>query len=119
MTHDQRQGPHPMHRRKIMKMRTKAGITGIALATAVTMTVGAPSASGDHQSSSSAYGVSLGGQAGEPAVEYTGGQTKTGGGQLPAELGPLAAGGVLALEAGNDRASSKVTDLTLGSALAE
>ncbi len=102
-----------------MKMRTKAGITGVALATATALMLGAPSASGDHQSSSSAYGVSVGGQAGQPAVEYNGGATKTGGGELPAELGPLAAGGVLVLEAGNDRASSKVTDLTLGGALAE
>lgn len=100
-------------------MRTKAGISGIALATAATMMLGAPSASGDHQSSSSAYGVSIGGQDGQPAVEYKGGKTVEGGGQLPAELGPLAAGGVLALSAGDDRASSKVTDLTLGSGLAE
>jgi hypothetical protein len=102
-----------------MKMRTKAGISGIALATAATMMLGAPSASGDHQSSSSAYGVSIAGQDGVPAVKYTGGTTVEGGGQLPAELGPLASGGLLALSAGDDQASAKVTDLTLGGALAE
>lgn len=102
-----------------MRTRTKAGISGVALATAAAMVLGAPSASGDHESRSSAYGVSIGGQAGEPSVKYEGGATKTGGGQIPAELGPVAAGGVLTLSAGNDRASSKVTDLTLGSGLAQ
>lgn len=102
-----------------MKMRTKAGVAGVALATATAVMVGAPSASGDHQSSSSAYGVSIGGQAGQPAVEYKGGEPKTGGGELPAELGPLASGGVLTLTAGDDQASAKVTDLTLGGGLAQ
>lgn len=102
-----------------MNTRTKAGITGVALATGAALMVGAPSASGDHQSESSAYGVSIGGQAGEPAVEYKGGETQTGGGQLPAELGPLAAGGVLTLSAGDDTASAQITDLTLAQAIAE
>jgi hypothetical protein len=102
-----------------MKMRAKAAIAGIALTTGATMLLGVPSATGDHQSSSSAYGVSVGGQAGQPAVEYDGGETQTGGGELPAQLGPLAAGGVLTLSAGNDNATAKVTDLTLAQALAE
>lgn len=97
-------------------MRTpfRLGITGVALATAGIMVVSASSASGEHQSSSSAFGVSVAGAPGQPSVEYHGGKTRTGGGQVPAEPGPLAAGGVLALSAGNDRATAKVTDLTLG-----
>lgn len=98
--------------------RSKAGLAGIALATATVMMAGVPSASGTHQSRSSAYGVSLGGSPGEPAVEYDGGATRSGGGNLPAELGPLAAGGVLALTAGDGHATAKVTDLTLGQAVA-
>ena len=102
-------------------MRTpfRVGITGIALVTAGIMVVSASSASGEHQSRSSAYGVSVGGSPGQPSVEYKGGETRTGGGEVPAELGPLAAGGVLTLTAGNDRATAKVTDLTLGQAAAE
>jgi hypothetical protein len=102
-------------------MRTpfRSGITGIALVTAGLLVVSATSASGEHQSSSSAYGVSVGGSPGQPSVEYTGGQAQTGGGTVPAELGPLAAGGVLALTAGNDRATATITDLTLGQAVAD
>jgi hypothetical protein len=100
-----------------MKLRAKTGIAGIALVTAA-MTVGAPSASGTHQSESSAYGVAIGGQAEQPAAAYPGGPT-SGGGELPAELGPLAAGGVLTVTAGNDHATAKITNLTLGQAVAE
>ena len=102
-----------------MRTPVKTGAAVVALATAATLTLGATSASGDHQSSSSAYGVSIGGQEGQPSVEYNGGEPVSGGGNLPAELGPLASGGVLALTAGDDQATSKVTDLTLGSGLAE
>jgi hypothetical protein len=38
---------------------------------------------------------------------------------VPAELGQLAAGGILTVTADNDRATAKVTDLTLGGGLAE
>ena len=102
-----------------MRTRSKTGIAGVALATATVMMLGAPSASGDHQSESSAYALSVGGSPGEPAVKYEGGKTKTGGGELPAELGPLAAGGVLTLSAGDDKASAQITNLTLASAIAE
>jgi len=102
-----------------MKTRSTAGVTGIAMTTAALLIVAAPTASGDHQSPSSAHGVSVAGTPGQPAVESDGSQTQTGGGQLPAELGPLAAGGALALSAGNDQASSQVTDLTLGQAVAQ
>lgn len=99
-----------------MRTRTKAGITGVALATATAMMVGAPSASGDHQSSSSAYGFAIGGEGKQPEAKYPEGP-ESGGGEIPGELGPLAAGGVLTVTAGNDQASAQVTDLTLGSGL--
>lgn len=102
-----------------MKMRAKAAVAGVALTTGATVLLVVPSATGDNQSSSSAYGLSIGGQPGQPAVQYDGGETQNGGGALPAELGPLAAGGVLTLSAGNDRATATVTDLTLAQALAE
>ena len=99
-----------------MKIRAKAGITGVALATAATMMLGVPSASGDHQSSSSAYGFSLGGSPGEPAAKFPEGP-RSAGGELPAEIEQLAAGGVLTVTATDDRATAQVTDLTLGSGL--
>ena len=99
-----------------MKTRAKAGIAGVALTTAATMVLGVPSASGDHQSSSSAYGLSLGGSPGEPVARFPEGPRK-GGAELPAELEQLAAGGVLTVTADDDRATARVTDLTLGSGL--
>ena len=102
-----------------MRTPIKASVTGIAIATTTLLIVTAPTASGEHQSSSSAYGVSVGGSPGQPTVESDGAQTQTAGGQLPAELGPLASGGVLTLSADNDHATAKVTDLTLGQAVAQ
>ena len=102
-----------------MRTPMNGTLAGIATATAALLIVTVPSASGDHQSSSSAYGVSVGGQAGQPAVEYDGTQPQTGGGQLPAQLGPLAAGGVLTVTADNDHATANITDLTLGQAVAQ
>lgn len=102
-----------------MRTPTTTSVTGIALATAALLIVTASTASGEHQSGSSAYGASLGGSPGEPAVESDGTQTQTAGGHLPAELGPLAAGGVLTLSAGNDQATATITDLTLGQGAAE
>lgn len=93
--------------------------SGIALATAAVLIVTASTASGEHQSSSSAYGVSVGGQPGQPAVESDGSQVQTGGGQLPAQLGALAAGGALTVSAGNDQATATITDLTLGQGVAQ
>jgi hypothetical protein len=102
-----------------MRIPNKAGVAGIALATAALMIVTAPTASGEHQSGSSAFGASVGGSPGQPAVESDGSQEQTGGGQLPAQLGPLATGGVLTLSAGNDRATATITDLTIGQAAAQ
>ena len=101
-----------------MGITTKAGIAGVALATAATMTFGVQSASGTHQERSSAYGFSLGGSAGQPAAAFPDGPREAGG-ELPAELGPLAAGGVLTVTADSDHATAKVTDLTLGGGLAQ
>lgn len=101
-----------------MKFRIKAGVTGIALVTAATTALGVSNASGTHQSRSSAYGFSLGGSPGQPEAKYPEGPGSAGG-ALPAELGPLAAGGVLTVTAGNDHATAKITDLTLGQALAD
>lgn len=102
-----------------MRTPNKAGVAGIALATAALMIVTAPTASGEHQSGSSAFGASVGGSPGQPAVESDGSQEQKGGGQLPAQLGPLAAGGALTLSAGNDRATATISDLTLGAEAAE
>ena len=99
-----------------MRIMTKAGIAGVALATAATMSFGVQSASGAHEERSSAYGLSLGGSPGQPAAAFPEGPGKAGG-ELPAELGQLASGGVLTVTAGNDHATAKVTDLTLGSGL--
>ena len=102
-----------------MRTSFRAGATGLAVtATALLIATGS-TASGDAVSSSSAYGVSVGGAPGQPAVESDGSGTQTGGGQVPAQLGPLASGGVLALSAGDDHATAAVTDLTLGSAVAQ
>lgn len=102
-----------------MRTSFKAGVTGVAVAASALLLVTASTASGDQVSSSSAFGVSAGGSPGQPAVTSDGAQTQTGGGQLPAQLGPLASGGVLALSAGNDHATATVTDLTLGSTVAQ
>ena len=102
-----------------MRTTFKAGVTGIAVAAAAVLVVTTSTASGDPVSSSSAYGASIAGTPGQPAVASDGTATQTGGGQLPAELGPLASGGVLALSAGDDQATSAVTSLTLGSAVAQ
>lgn len=102
-------------------MRTSftAGITGIAIAATTLLVAASTTASGEQVSSSSAYGASIGGTPGQPAVESDGTSTQTGGGHVPAQLGPLASGGVLELSAGDDTASAAVTNLTLGSAVAQ
>ncbi|MCF6378191.1 hypothetical protein L2K70_11315 [Nocardioides KLBMP 9356] len=102
-----------------MRTSLQAGSTGLAIAAAALLVVTSTTASSETVSSSSAYGASVGGTPGQPAVASDGTSTQTGGGSLPAQLGPLAAGGVLEVSAGNDTASAAVTDLTLGSALAQ
>ena len=100
-----------------MKLRAKAAVISTALVLPATMVLGVSSASDTHQSSSSAYALSLGGSPGQPAASYPEGPT-SGGGALPDQLGPLAAGGVLTVTAGNDHATAQITDLTLGQAVA-
>ncbi len=102
-------------------LRTSAtGVsTGIALATAAVLMVTTSTASGEHTSSSSAYGISAGGAPGQPAAESDGSQTVTGGGQIPGQLGLLAAGGSLSVSAGNDQATAAINDLTLGQGVAQ
>ena len=102
-----------------MRTSLKAGTTGLAVTAAALLVITSTTARSAPVSDSSAYGVSVGGTPGQPSVTSDGTSTRTGGGQLPAQLGPLASGGVLAVSAGNDTASSTVTDLTLGSALAQ
>lgn len=102
-----------------MRTSWKAGATGLAITATALLVATTSTASGDAVSSSSAYGVSVGGAPGQPAVESDGSGTQTGGGQVPAQLGPLASGGVLALSAGDDHATAAVTGLTLGSAVAQ
>jgi hypothetical protein len=102
-----------------MRTSWKAGATGLAITATALLVTTTSTASGDAVSSSSAYGASVGGTPGQPAVESDGSATQTGGGQVPAQLGPLASGGVLALSAGDDHATAAVTGLTLGSAVAQ
>jgi len=90
----------------------------VAVMAGSALLVAAPGASGDHQSSSSAYGLSLGGTPGQPAAKFPEGPGEAGE-KLPAELGPLAAGGALTVTAEDDHATAKVTDLTLGNGLAQ
>ena len=99
-----------------MKLRTKVGLTGIALATTAAVLVASPNATSASGTKSFAYGVAIGGQGKQPYAEYPAGPTK-GGADLPDQLGPLASGGVLTVTAGNDQATAKVTNLTLGSAV--
>ncbi len=102
-----------------MRTSLRAGLTGIAIAATALVVVTASTASSDPVSSSSAYGVSAGGSPGQPSVESDGTQDRTAGGHAPTQLGPLASGGALALSAGDDHATATITDLTLGSAVAE
>ena len=102
-----------------MRTSLTAGITGIALAATTLLVAATTTASGEQVSGSSAYGASIGGTPGQPAVTTDGTSTQTGGGNLPAQLGPLASGGVLSVSACDDTASASVTSLTLGSAVAQ
>jgi len=93
-----------------MRTSTTAGIAGIAMAATTLLVVATSTASGDPVSSSSAYGASVGGTPGQPAVASDGTSTQTGGGALPAQLGPLASGGVLEVSAGDAQLPPEVKD---------
>ena len=96
-----------------MKTRKPLAVAGAA---ALALTAGLVVAANPSQAAATksyAYGVSIGGQDGTPRAEHPGGPS-TDGGNLPGELGPIAAGGVLTVEASNDHAKATVTNLRLG-----
>ena len=92
----------------------------VAVMAGSALLVAAPGASSADPTRSSAYGVSVnaGGQPAvppSPFVESTDGSTKTTGAEaIPSQAAPLLAGNVLALSAGDDKASVEVTDLEIG-----
>ena len=96
----------------------------VAVMAGSALLVAAPGASSADPTRSSAYGVSVnaGGQQAvppSPTVESTDGSAQPRGDAIPPEAGPLLAGGVLELTAGDDKASVEVTDLTIGNVAAE
>lgn len=95
---------------KTRKPLALAGAAALALTTGLVMTANPSQAAA---TKSYAYGISLGGQEGSPRAEHPDGPSSDGG-EIPAELGPLAAGGVLTVEASENQARATVTNLTLG-----
>ena len=106
-----------------MRIVTKAGLAGLALTTATGLMVATSGATNAAPATkSSAYGLAIYADGKEefpptPYVESTDGSTQTQGGEIPEN--PVVYGGVAALSAGNDEASVRVADLTVGEALAE
>jgi hypothetical protein len=97
--------------------------TAVAVLAGSALLVASPGASSADPTRSSAYGVSVdaGGQNAvppSPTVESTDGSEHTAGGAgaFPAEAAPLLSGDVLALTAGDDKASVRVTNLKIGNA---
>jgi hypothetical protein len=85
----------------------------------MTMTAGLVVAANPSQAAATksyAYGVSIGGEEGSPKAEHPGGPSSDGG-ELPAELGPLAAGGLLTVKASENQAQATVTNLKVGSGM--
>jgi hypothetical protein len=99
-----------------MNIRKPIAFAGIAALALTTGLVTASTASGESHTKSYAYGFSLGGEEGQPRAEHPGGPSSDGG-QLPSDLGPLAAGGVLTVAASENQARATVTNLTLGSGM--
>ena len=96
----------------------------VAVMAGSALLIAAPGASSADPTRSSAYGVSVNGGGQEvvppsPTVEITEGSEQSTGGEIPAEAGPLLAGGLLTLTAGDDKASVVVTDLKIGNLAAE
>ena len=100
-----------------MKLRTKVGLTGIALATTAAVLVASPNATSAATTKSFAYGLSINGQGTQPYVESTDGSTHTQGGGIPDN--PLLTGDIAMLSAGDDTASVKVANLVAGKALTQ
>jgi len=93
----------------------------VAVMAGSALLVASPGASSADPTRSSAYGVSVnaGGQQAvppSPTVESTDGsdQTAGGAGAFPPEAAPLLSGDLLALTAGDDKASVEVTNLRIG-----
>lgn len=102
---------------RINKWSTTAVCCGTLLAAGALV---APGASSAQVNGSSAYGIALSGGGQEvippsPTVQSPDGKNQTTGGEIPDN--PLLSGGALTLSAGNDKASVKVTDLTIGGVL--
>jgi hypothetical protein len=96
----------------------------VAVMAGSALLIAAPGASSADPTRSSAYGVSVNGGGQEvvppsPTVESTDGSEQSTGGEIPSEAGPLLAGGLLKLTAGDDKASVVVTNLKIGNLAAE
>jgi len=98
----------------------------VAVMAGSALLVAAPGASSADPTRSSAYGVSVTAGGKEvvppsPFVESTDGSTQTAGGAaaFPPDAAPLLSGDVLALSAGDDKASVEVTDLKFGNLISE
>ena len=100
-----------------MRLRTRAALTGIAVATTAALLVSAPNAMSAATTKSFAYGVSVNGQGKQPYVESTDGSTHTQGGSIPDN--PLLTGDIALLSAGDDTATVKVANLVAGKALTQ
>ncbi len=103
-----------------MRRLTRAGLAGVAGTAAVAVAavvVAAPGASSATPTKSYAYGLSVNGEGKQPYVESTDGSDQSQGGEIPEN--PVLYGGVVSLSAGDDTASVRVADLTVGTALQE
>jgi hypothetical protein len=99
-----------------MKTRKPLALVGAAALALTTGLVVSANPSQAAATKSYAYGISIGGEEGQPRAEHPGGPSSDGG-RVPDELGPLAAGGVLTVEASEDQARATVTNLTLGAGM--
>ena len=100
-----------------MKLRTPLALAGAAAMTITTGLVTTATTSQAAATKSFAYGVSINGEGKQPYVESTDGSPQTQGTpEFPTEFSPLLAGTVAALEAGDDFASIRLADLTIGAA---
>lgn len=93
------------------------GATALAVTTGLVTT--APTATSAAPTKSYAYGLSINGEGKQPYVESTDGSTQTQGTpDFPSDLDPAVSGTIAQLQAGDDFASVRVADLTVGQGLA-
>lgn len=98
-----------------MMLRTPLALAG---ATALAVTTGLVTTANPSQAAATksyAYGVSINGEGKQPYVESTDGSTQTTGG-APIPQNPLVYGNIAELKAGDDFASVRVANLTVGEA---